>query len=770
LKKRGKGGFYVDLAEFLKTEGPSLLALSFSFLLFFHEWSHPLTQFFLSLDLSVLYEPVYFWVHQHLTQDKLPLICDNAMHGAPIAAYSMAGVLSPFLWLFHWFSSYVFVFNLLFLAPQAIYLFGTYFLGRRLGLSMSASLLLAFFWGFNGHQMAQLDHLNVAWAHAFFPWAFLCLLLHLENRQAFWLLASSFLMGLNLLSGHPQVFFLECLFFLSWALLYDLYTIKTRLSAVIRMGLGALVVASPLILFTAECLKGDFQTQWGVIDRFYHSWTPLNFLTLIFPWFFGKAQYDRAGLDYWWQYQFVEMQVAFSIAGLFFILLFFSGKNPRKKWIAPTFLFALVMAMGKFTFFYSLVQSLPVFSFFRDPSRYWFLATWVLGIGAAMGWDQWFGERSPSGRGRKLALGLTAVVVAIPLLGMALFSWGRPLLEGGASFFIRHFLLGDATHPQSLAFYQSHIPQKLEALEVNFNPLHPRVLLPMLFSGALMAAVWSRYCWKPSYLKFFLLLLVLADLYAFRMPLGNAFYKPSDITAPQVPAPENRTLTLLYDTPSPLPNQYGEMAYPNMNIAFNRPNLVFDANPTPRRYADIWALLGWFSWVYKDRDPLGFSHNVDLLQMLGIDQIVSDIPMSLPTPFKTIQNHYPFTYFVPGTRPKAYLSLLSLGGEVPPPPRHPFLAPEILKWDETRLSLRAPTDQAAGLLLQKTFLTGWKVLLNGNKATAFRYNLLLTGIELPPGNNQVELKFDPTGLRLGFFLFFAFFGVFCFFLIRRLLA
>ncbi len=292
-------------------------------------------------------------------------------------------------------------------------------------------------------------------------------------------------MGLNLLSGHPQVFFLECLFFLFWALLFDAYSLKTRLSAVIRMGLGALVVASPLILFTAECLKGDFQTQWGTIDRFYHSWTPLNFLTLLFPWFFGKAQYDRAGLDYWWQYQFVEMQVAFSIAGLFFTVLFFFRKGPQRKWIAWTLLFALAMAMGKFTFFYSLVQSLPVFSFFRDPSRYWFLATWVLGIGAAMGWDHWFNGIKALGQGRKLALGLTAFTIGILLLGLLFLNPGRPLLEGGASFFISHFLLGDVTHPQPLSFYLSHVPQKLEALGLNFNPLHPRVFLPMLFSGAL---------------------------------------------------------------------------------------------------------------------------------------------------------------------------------------------------------------------------------------------------------------------------------------------
>ncbi len=756
---------------FWRQEGPPLLFLTAAFLLFFKEWSHPFTRFFLSLDLSVLYEPVYFWVHQHLSQGKLPLICDNAMHGAPIAAYSMAGVLSPFLWLFHWFSSYVLVFNLLFLSPQAIYLFGTYFLGRQLNLSRSAALLLAFFWSFNGHQMAQLDHLNVAWAHAFFPWAFLALLRHLETRRAFWIFLSSLLMGLNLLSGHPQVFFLECLFFLFRALFFDAYKLKTRLGSTILMGLGSLIVASPLILFTAECLKGDFQTQWSVIDRFYHSWTPMNFLTLFFPWFFGKTQYDRAGMDYWWQYQFVEMQVAFSIVALFFIVFFFSRKDPRRKWIAWTFVFALAMSMGKFTFFYSLVQSLPVFSFFRDPARYWFLATWVLGIGAATGWDLWFEERDHGVQGKKITLWIAGATIGIPLMGLALLSFGRPLLESSADFFIRHFLLGDAAHFQSLSFYLSRVPQKLEALAVNLNPIRPRVFLPILFLGGLLAAVWGRPRWNLTCLKIFLLFLVLADLYAFRMPLGNAFYNPSDITAPQVPAPENRTLTLLYNTPSPLPNQYREMAYPNMNLMFNRPNLVFDANPTPRRYADIWAKLGWFSWVYKDRDPMGFSNNIDLLRMMGVDQIVSDIPLKLPPIFTVTQNHYPFVYHLGSAMPKAYLGITHGKAMLLNPPE---FKPDISEWSETRLLLSArnnKSDYGSNLLfLQKTCLPGWKANINGNPVQIQTEDEVLTALPLETGDNRIELHFDPTGLRLGFFLFFAFSGLFSFFLIRRILA
>ncbi len=826
---------------FWRREGWPLLVLLFSFLLFFKNWNHPFNQFFLSLDLSVLYEPVYFWVHQHLLDGKLPLICDNAMHGAPIAAYSMAGVLSPALWLFHWVSSsFTFVFNLLFLAPQMIYLTGAYFLGRKLNLSRSASLLLAFFWAYNGHQMAQLDHLNVAWAHAFFPWAFLALLVYLDCGEVFWLLLSSLLMGLNLFSGHPQVFFMECLFFLFWALFSNSYSFKKRLAATALMGLGALIVASPLILFTGECLWGDFQTHWSAIDRFYHSWTPLNFMTLIYPWFFGKTQFDRIGADYWWQYQFVEMQVAFSIVGLFFILYFFLRKSADRKWITLTFLFALFMAMGKFAFVYSLIQSLPIFSFFRDPARYWFLATWVLGLGAAFGWDQWFGdEKNP---GKKMALCLAGITIGIPILALVLRVWAWDWLVKMASYLASHLIASDAEHPQPLTFYLAQVPVKLKVLFFNLDPTLPRVFLPILFSCGMLTAVLTRNKWNSNWLKVFLLLLIIADLFVFRMPLGNAFYKPSDITPPKVPAPQNRSLTLLQNNVSPLPGQYGEMAYPNMNLMFDRPNLVFDANPIPRRYADLWAKLGWFSWVYKDRDPIGFSHYVRLLKTLGIDQIVSDAPLKLPKPFVTIQKHYPFTYGLDSVNPKAYIPQMEIREgninfqtgkttERKIESHEPKLV--ISKWDETRISLFAigekltfsidddpgttsdfvlqktylPGWNAKGngigekltfstddprttsvLVLQKTYLPGWNAKINGHRVAIKQgRNVLATtvpleeeeywknfevlmSIPLEIGNNQVELNFEPAGLRLGFFLFFGFFSAFTFFLFRSRLS
>ena len=791
--------------------------------------------------MTFAYYPLYHWVHEHLAQDKLPLISDLAYNGAPVAAVVMAGILSPVLWLFHVFSSFTVAFNLLCLAPTALYLFGSYQLGQRLDLSRTASLLLAFLWTYNGHQMAQLDHLSVAWAHAFFPWAFLALVEYPKAGKPFWLILASFLFGLNVLSGHPQIVFMEGLFFLAWIFLANHpSTLTPTLSPQGRGGIilkiktagglfaGALLTSSPMLLFTLECRGGESFNLWDSADRFFHSWTPLNFITLVFPWFFGKEQFDRTGTDYWWQYQFVEMQVAFSIVGLFFILLFLLHKNPQRRWIGITALFGLSLAFGKFFFNYALFQKIPIFSFFRDPARYWFLITWVVGLGGAYGWDAWFKERHPhlnplpsrervkgkkrkqpsplgfgfSGTqgpfpvrafremgwvrgdenifslGRRLAVGLVIFSVSFLIVGWVLLHPGRPLLEGTASWFVSHFLLGDGIHTQPLFTYMARLPEKFNALAVNLDPTQPRVFLPLLFLAGLTLCLFKRQKWNLNFQKAFLLFLILVDLMFFRMPLGNTFYNPSEIPQPAYPAPQNRSLVLLSGNVSPLPNQYGEMAFPNWNFISNRPNIALVANPHLPQYNKILYDLGWFSWVYKDRDPLGFIRHIPLLRALGIDQIVSDKPLALPGSFKTIQEKYPYVYRLSSTMPGAFVinpalvadrELLAIHPHAPPP--------AILDRKETRLSILTNVDSAdmanGGdlLILQKTFLPGWIPMVNGKKTMKGGplYGALI-GIPLVEGKNHVELMFEPVSLRLGFFLFFLFFTLFTFSFLRRLVA
>jgi hypothetical protein len=171
---------------------------------------------------------------------------------------------------------------------------------------------------------------------------------------------------------------------------------------------------------------------------------------------------------------------------------------------------------------------------------------------------------------------------------------------------------------------------------------------------------------------------------------------------------------------------------------------------------------------------MGFAKQPDLLGLMGVDQVVSDAPLSLPGEFQTLQDKYPYVY-----RLKKVASKFFLGHA---PGKVFFIdswdSPKFKssRWGETSLSFSEIENKSTGvgpdlLFLQKTFLPGWKAMLNGKPKEikpgddALGLEALMT-LQLDIGRNEVVLTFEPAGLRLGFFLFFLMSGVLAFFLLR----
>jgi hypothetical protein len=102
---------------------------------------------------------------------------------------------------------------------------------------------------------------------------------------------------------------------------------------------------------------------------------------------------------------------------------------------------------------------------------------------------------------------------------------------------------------------------------------------------------------------------------------------------------------------------------------------------------------------------------------------------------------------------------------------------QILDWEETHLSILAagaepmrPGNEPDLLVLQKTFLPGWKADVNGAALKPIPEFNVLTGVPLLEGSNRVHLDFEPVSLRLGFFLFFLMFGTLAGLAFKSLLA
>jgi hypothetical protein len=179
--------------------------------------------------------------------------------------------------------------------------------------------------------------------------------------------------------------------------------------------------------------------------------------------------------------------------------------------------------------------------------------------------------------------------------------------------------------------------------------------------------------------------------------------------------------------------------------------------------------------VYKDRDPEGFKTRAIDLGFLGVDQVVSDRGSSPSSTPKISGTPPPFVRSFPEPLPRAcvgFQRVKTLGID----PRAP--RPSIQDWSGTHLTLKAlgqgtpigdrtiPLLLPDLLILQKTFLPGWKGKVNGEEVQATPLFDVLTAVPLQAGENDVELRFDPTGLRLGFFLLFLLSGLLAFLLLR----
>jgi uncharacterized membrane protein YfhO len=72
--------------------------------------------------------------------------------------------------------------------------------------------------------------------------------------------------------------------------------------------------------------------------------------------------------------------------------------------------------------------------------------------------------------------------------------------------------------------------------------------------------------------------------------------------------------------------------------------------------------------------------------------------------------------------------------------------------DPTVLLAQTQSSSPGLAVFQKSFLPGWKATVDGQKANPIRCDGVLLGVPVPAGSHRLELRFDPTGLRLGFFL------------------
>jgi hypothetical protein len=331
------------------------------------------------------------------------------------------------------------------------------------------------------------------------------------------------------------------------------------------------------------------------------------------------------------------------------------------------------------------------------------------------------------------------------------------------------------------------LPEKYAQLSRSVDLLQWEVYVPLCVAGAVVLMVFLKNKLQLHFQQSIWLALVVVELALFRMPYGQSLLSLSSVSFPAFTVPAGRFLSLSPANKGPYDLKIrGELAFPDLQLLGNLNGFNQHLGRSLPRYEDIDQSIGWFSWVYHDRDASGWAKRPKLLQSFGIDCIVSDHPFQPSKPFLETHASYPYTYQIGGIRSKSVWVDQILIAPWPQPlqtPENPSYDPShmaysdkpsafpilmgrgftsIVSWSETSVSAQSSSKTPGLVVFQKSFLPGWKAMIDGKRIATVRCDGVLLGIPVPAGEHHIGLRFDPTGLRLGIFFSLLFMASFLF--------
>jgi hypothetical protein len=420
---------------------PLVLGL-FTVLVFWHGIAHGLAYY--GSDTEAFYYPLTSWYAGQLRSGTLPLWLPYIFGGYPLFADGEIGMLYPLHVLAYALlpADVAFVW----LRPLHFWLAGvfTFWFGRLLGLSRFGALIAGLTFSYSSFLVSHLQHENLVRSTIWLPLALglLELALRAEGRRRLgWLVCCGAVLGIQMLGVHVQPVLFTLLALAGYALVGPLGVVDHRpatiddrrpmiataqrrltsgrsllgihagqpvvggrwspvgharsvasyvlkrlfaVSLVIAVGLGlAAVQLLPLYEVGLRSIRAgevsyEFSTSYSV--------PPMQLLQLLLPYFFRGQQGT-----YWGLWPDAETAIYLGVVPLMLSLVALAYlRNRAVLFFGVLAVLGLLVALGDYApvQLYSLIWSLPGFSFMRAPARFslFFILAGALLAGFALDW------------------------------------------------------------------------------------------------------------------------------------------------------------------------------------------------------------------------------------------------------------------------------------------------------------------------------------------------------------------------------------------------
>jgi hypothetical protein len=633
----------------------------------------------------------------------------------------------------------------------------TFLLAREVGMGRPGSIVAGAVFACNGFVMALLymGHLSPIMSYIWLPVVVLFLnralsfktpFLHAAVAGVFW--------GVQILAGAPQdafytflasMLFLACHLKIAWAVPRGLIKLMAVACILFLTGAG---LASIQIVPAFELIEQSVRASLDDYDMVTMASYPLQgLITTLLPHFFG----NYAGSGFWvsnvpWSVPHQNLYVGVLPVLALFFLQVRPSQNKQILWfLVITALLALVLSLGRNTPVYKLAYLLPGFDRFRAPSKIIVLWVFALGLLGGVGVDNLFRKTEA----RPLWASRILLLTGLGFLLLDLF------LHFDPSFALRvfsPFMLAEAL-PDKVAY----------AATVIRDEFHRLTILTLLI--ALLIILVKRTRWGLNLGTVSLCAVLLVDLgYVHRQAIesGDDLYHSMATIKKGLDASVGQDKTVY---------RVGSFRHPwggnfEMYCGYQTVNGYTALFPSRyydycNRYSDDALPEAWALFSY------GVSPHAILMDLLNVKY---EISYSART-YALRETFLPRAFLVLNSRLLPQRDLLKAMVSPEFDPKKTLLLEEedkpaglkvhggssetqkgsarVISYRPDEIAIEVESEASAFLFLSETYYPGWKAFVDGQPERILRANYLFRAIELPKGQHQVRLVFEPYSIRAG---------------------
>ena len=751
----------------------------------------------LLFDQSHQFYPLNHFAMQSLQNGHLPLWNPHILLGTPILGTTQTALLYPLNLLAIILSPTTVIlirciFNL-WLAGLSMYI-----LMRRIGAKSFGSFVSAIAFMFCGFLVVWLGHphSNAAiWLPAMILMAEL--IATSVYKRGFYACMSGCLIALSFLGGHMETTFeITVAWFLylmvrSFQVAGWKWLIKNFWTAVLSVVLGVGAAAIQVIPFLEWLLDSAAMSARSGMDFmlfFSDFWRScLTLPALIIPNLYSNPSQTSLYASYlpWENFNEMSMYVGIIplLLGIFGLGLSKNGNKhiPIFAWGALLFL-ALALRLP----FIDWINQLPVFDLFAQK-RYRLIFDFGIAVAAGLTIDAWLKESYDKMGWQKLSrilLLLGGVILTIVLsIGLILPVMEKPIMDLGRSI-VKEIYAQTEVHTRSLDEVLLLVDRVYQGMINHFSLMNWKLYFPGLVAclGGLWIIIWQQTAWfGKTVFKCGIVFLVLIDLLTFGIG-----YNPSirpEFVYPDTPAvsflKQDKSIfrilpaSMQWMSNGPLAHGLSEIGGCDMptNYYHDFRNVIAESNDSHPMHRTNYSTM----FIAK-------SANSRLMNLLNVKYIVTTKKMDgsvrknielvwQENNIRIYKNYatMPRAFFVSGVRyltddailkalrdpsfdPAAEVLLsLSPGKEISMStalPRDQYIA--VTKYEPEKVQISAITSGDGMLVLSDAYYPGWHAYRDGVECQIYRANYVMRAVSLPKGYHDIEFRYEPLSVILGF--------------------